>query len=350
MPAVLGLLAVLMGSGASLPGEARAADPASVRGDRITARTSLTVGRQVVGSLAADAAWFVVKLKGPAGVTISETGGSTDVDEAGPTSDSYTIVLDTEPTGNVTVFIDPDAQTDLGSGPGIAIPVIFKPGDWNVPQPVTVTAVDDQIDESSVHSSTITHTAASIDPAYNGIAIADVIVNVPDNDAAGVTVSESGGSTDVNEERTTSDAVTITVTPDAQVDLGAGQGAAVVLIFGAGTWNAAQSVTVTAVDDQIDEISVHSSTIRHAAASTDPDYDGITIASVIANVVDNDATPEREQTLLVANAGADIEALVGQAVILDGSAAASRGAARSFATPGTLTPAMGSARTPPAWW
>ncbi|MHC4117365.1 MAG: hypothetical protein ACYSWO_07635 [Planctomycetota bacterium] len=51
----------------------------------------------------------------PAGVTIVESGGSTDVNEAGPTSDTYTVVLDSQPSDTVTITVDPDAETEVNN-------------------------------------------------------------------------------------------------------------------------------------------------------------------------------------------------------------------------------------------
>ena len=51
-----------------------------------------------------------------AGVTITETGGSTDINEQGPTSDTYEVVLNTQPTANVTVTVTPDAASTVGGG------------------------------------------------------------------------------------------------------------------------------------------------------------------------------------------------------------------------------------------
>jgi len=233
-----------------------------------------------------------------AGVTITETGGSTDVDETGPTTDTYTVVLDSQPTGDVIITVDPDAQADLGSGAGTAVDLTFTGANWNTPQVVSVTAVDDGVDEGA-HTSTITHTASSTDVGYDGIAIANVVADVADNDTAGVTVTETGGSTDVDETGPTADTytivldsqptanVTITVDPDTQTDLGSGAGTAIDLIYTAGNWSTPQVVTVTAVDDDLAE-GAHTSTITHTAGSTDPNYDGFAIANVTANVTDND--------------------------------------------------------------
>ena len=81
------------------------------------------------------------------------------------------------------------------------------------------------------------------------------------------------------------DDVTVTVTPDAQTDLGAGTGTAIDLTFNTGNWSSAQTVTLTAVDDGVIE-GAHTSTITHAAASTDGNYNGVAIADIAANVID----------------------------------------------------------------
>jgi len=231
-----------------------------------------------------------------AGVTITESAGSTGTVEGGAT-DSYTVVLDSQPTGNVTVTATPDTDGDLGSGAATAVTRTFTPGDWSVPQVITVTAVNDDIAEGA-HTATITHTAASTDGNYDGIAIAGVTANITDNDTAGVTVTHTAGGTAVTEggstdtyslvltSRPTADVV-ITVDPDAQADLGAGPGGAVALTFTNADWDTPQSVTVTAVDDDVDE-GAHTATITHTAASPDGFYDAIAIANATADITDND--------------------------------------------------------------
>jgi 6-phosphogluconolactonase len=107
---------------------------------------------------------------------ITEEGGSTDVAEGSLSGDTYEVVLTARPTSNVTVAVATDVQTTVDS-----TLLTFSPGDWNAPQVVTVTAVDDPVLEGS-HISTITHSAASSDFIYDGITINEVIVNITDND------------------------------------------------------------------------------------------------------------------------------------------------------------------------
>ena len=173
----------------------------------------------------------------------------------------------------------------------------FTPANALTPQPVNVTAVDDAVVEGS-HASTITHAAASSDTNYNGITINNVVANVTDNDTAGVTIAESGGTIDVTEggpadsysvvlDSVPTANVDVTVTPDGQTDLGAGAGTAIVLTFTPANALNPQPVNVTAVDDAVVE-GPHISTITHAAASSDTNYNGITINNVVANVTDNE--------------------------------------------------------------
>jgi len=58
------------------------------------------------------------------------------------------------------------------------------PRNWNTPQAVTVTAVDDQVAEG-LHTSIINAYRRHADPNYNGIAIRNVTASVIDNDTAG---------------------------------------------------------------------------------------------------------------------------------------------------------------------
>jgi hypothetical protein len=232
-------------------------------------------------------------------VIITEGGSGTVVNEEGPTSDTYTIVLSNAPTTDVTITVDPDAQTDLGLGVGQPRNLIFTPANWNTPQTVTVTAVDDQVAEG-LHTSIVTHTAVSADPNYNGIAIRNVTASVIDNDTAGVLITQSGGTTEVDETGPTSDTytveltlpptsnVTITVKPDLQTSVGGGPALPINLTFTPANWSVPQTITVTAVDDPMMEGAFHTSTITHIAASSDPNYNGITIDNVTVTVTDND--------------------------------------------------------------
>lgn len=220
------------------------------------------------------------------GVTVTESGGSTAVTEGGAT-DSYTVVLTSQPRSDVTITASPHSELSLSS-----TTLTFTSANWSTPQTVTVTAVNDSRASGS-RSRSITHSAASTDAGYSGISVASVSVAITDNDTAGVTVTESGGSTVVTEggatdtytvvltSQPTAD-VTITPSPNAQVSV-----SPTTLTFTAANWNSAQTVTVTAVDDS-DIEGNHTGTVSHSASSSDTTYNGISIASLTPNITDND--------------------------------------------------------------
>ena len=69
----------------------------------------------------------------------------------------------------------------------------FTSANWNTPQTVTVTGVDDAVDDGDVAYTIVTTAATSADVAYNGIDAADVSVSNTDNDTAGITVNPTSG-------------------------------------------------------------------------------------------------------------------------------------------------------------
>jgi len=224
-----------------------------------------------------------------AGVTITESGGSTTITEGGST-DTYTVVLTSQPTSDVTITLNNGSETNTNP-----TTLTFTTANWNVAQTVIVTAVNDAVAEGS-HTATITHTATSSDSNYNGITIATVTANITDNDTAGVTITQSGGSTNVTEGGTTDTyAVVLNTPPTADVTITLNSGNQLStnptsLTFTTANWNVAQTVTVTAIDDLLTEGS-HTGTITHTASSTDSFYNGIAIAAVTGTITDNDNPP-----------------------------------------------------------
>ncbi len=175
-----------------------AIDTATVEGGalRVLARDPATSGLSILSfQLATGVASFgaaalpdtrtVHALLGATAITpavvITESGAGTAVTEGGAT-DSYSIVLATQPTANVTVIVTPASQ--LGVNP---VSLVFDTTSWNMPQTVTVTAVDDGITEGS-HSGAITHIASG--GGYTGIGIANVNASITDNDSASLAISD----------------------------------------------------------------------------------------------------------------------------------------------------------------
>ena len=110
-----------------------------------------------------------------AGVTLSKS--TLTVTEQDTTGDSYTVVLDSQPSADVVVTVAGHAGTDVTVNPTT---LTFTSTTWNTRQPVTVTAADDA--DTVNETVSLTHSAASTDANYNGITIPGVAVSVHDND------------------------------------------------------------------------------------------------------------------------------------------------------------------------
>lgn len=248
------------------------------------------------------------------GVALTESGGGTAASESGGT-DSYSIALNSQPSNNVTITISAGAQARVNGSASISI--VFTPGDWNTPQAVTVSAVNDSVAEGA-HTATLTHSAASIDTDYSGIAIPAITAAISDNDTAGVTVTQSGGSTAIVEGGATDSYtivlnsqptanVSIEVSADAQTRVNGA--ATATLTFTTANWNTTQSVTVSAVNDSVAE-GAHNGTVTHATTSTDANYNAAVVSSVTANISDNDTagvvlTESGGSTAVTENGGTD---------------------------------------------
>jgi hypothetical protein len=81
--------------------------------------------------------------------------------------------------------------------------------------------------------------------------------------------------------------VVVTVSPNSQVDVGAGAGVAMQLTFTPGNALTPQTVIVHAADDAVGE-GDHSGLISHSSVSADGVYNALTINSVNVSIVDND--------------------------------------------------------------
>ena len=119
-----------------------------------------------------DTATVTITDDDTAGVTVTPT--TLSVAEDGTAT--YTVTLDSRPTADVTVTV---TSGDDGAASVSPASYTFTPSGWNLSQIFVVSGVaDDDTDEESV---TISHSAASSDANYHGIAVASVAVSVTDD-------------------------------------------------------------------------------------------------------------------------------------------------------------------------
>src|SRR6185503_3596823 len=119
---------------------------------------------------------------------------------------------------NVTV---PVTSNDTSEGTVSPASVTFTNLTWNTPQTVTVTGVNDLIDDDNVAYSIVTATATSADPKYSVINASDVSVTTNDDaDLVGIIVSPQSGLVTTEVGGTASFSVVLTSEPVANVTIG----------------------------------------------------------------------------------------------------------------------------------
>ena len=195
-----------------------------------------------------------------AGVSVVESGGTSTVGEAG-TTDTLAISLTGQPASNVVLNV---ASSDTGEVTVAPTTLTFTPANWNVAQNVTVTGVEDtSVDGNQLTNVTLSVVDASSDNAFDALPDRVVVVTTTDNDAPtgpGFVVTQSGGSTVVNETGTTDTfTVVLTAQPTTNVvldiasgDTGEATVAPATITFTPANWNVPQIVTVTGVNDAPD--------------------------------------------------------------------------------------------------
>lgn len=114
-----------------------------------------------------------------AGITVAPTIGLVTT-EAGGTA-TFTVVLDRYPAADVSLTLSSSDPTE-----GLVAPagLTFTQANWNRPQTITVTGLDDGLVDGDQAYTIVTGLATSTDPAYDGIDPPDVSVVNQDDEAA----------------------------------------------------------------------------------------------------------------------------------------------------------------------
>jgi hypothetical protein len=107
--------------------------------------------------------------------------------EAGGTA-TFTVVLCTQPMADVTISL---TSSDATEGQLSPTSLTFTHENYNIPQTVTVTGVDDDAVDGNIAYTIITAPATSTDLAYNGIDPPDVSLTNQDNDACKTVVTNT---------------------------------------------------------------------------------------------------------------------------------------------------------------
>ena len=243
----------------------------------------------VLGETTLEQNGIAIRNNAPGIDLFDPTLGGTKVIEASLT-DALEVALDTVPVANVTVNVT--GNGDLTPSPAA---LTFTSANWDKPQVVTLTAVDDAAVEAQ-ETVSVGFASTSTDLAFNGLAAAKD-VTVIDNDSPTVfntdpsilsVVRESGV---VQERRDFSlgKIPTGTVTLSFASNKTGLAFSPSTLTFTPANARTPQRVTISAVDDLIFEPGDVVHTVSVTAASPDAAYNGIAIPTfTVTEQFDND--------------------------------------------------------------
>jgi hypothetical protein len=223
------------------------------------------------------------------GVSVDPTSGLTTT-EAGGTA-TFTVVLDTQPTADVSIELASSKEEEGTVSPAS---LTFTTANWSTAQTVTVTGVDDQVDDGDQPYRVYVRSATSSDTNYSGIDPEDVNVTNTDDDSASLSIGAVSGPT-TEAGGTATFTLTLGSLPTGNVSIGLtsddtteGTVAPASLTFTNANWNTAQTVTITGVDDLTDDGDVTFHIVTAPATSSDNNYSGLDGPNVSITNTDDD--------------------------------------------------------------
>src|SRR5439155_3909613 len=116
-----------------------------------------------------------------AGFTVNVTDSTTGEDLS---TGSFTVVLTSQPTGSNTVTVNYHSS-NTAEGTVAPAALVFTTTNWNAPQTVTATGVNDFVADGNQPYTIIFDTTGSGDGAYAAIKPTNVSMSNIDNDSAG---------------------------------------------------------------------------------------------------------------------------------------------------------------------
>ena len=266
------------------------------------------------------------------GITVSPTSGLV-TSESG-TNAVFEVFLDRQPTADVVIGL---SSGNLAEG-SVSVPSLtFTPANWNVPQFVTVSGVQDFRLDGNQPYTIVTAPAVSDDPSYNNLDPADVSLLNVDTDNPQIlytahpplsiiegqslnysAVLATRPDLNVVIQVASSDTTTVTVSPDT-------------LTFTPANWNTPQIVTVSSVDNLVPNPSVEF-TITNNVVTTDPLYTNFVGPKVFQGIVlDNETSLTFPSGDCVYGVGMPDIGIDGEAQVVDADATTYNNGSISFA-------------------
>ena len=228
----------------------------------------------------------------PAGIMVTPTSPLVTTEAGGQAT--FQVVLATDPTDGVTVALSSSRPSEGTVSPPS---LVFDATDWDQPQSVMVTGVEDDVGDGAQTYTIVTAPAVSADPAYAGLDADDLTLTNLDDDPSlvlagsdDVVTSEDGTSATFTVRLDVAPTSSVTV-PLVSTNRGEGTVSPPSLTFTPASWSVPQAVTVTGVDDGVTDGPQRYAIDLGPLASQDGRYAGLVPASVVAINRDNDLAP-----------------------------------------------------------
>ena len=198
--------------------------------------------------------------------------------------------LTSKPRSDVTLEITADDHERIGISPSI---LTFTKTNWNTPAPVVISATDNFIDDGDVNT-TITAVASSSDKRYNGVKSVPFVVNVIDNDVAGIiyyssasTVTEAGATVQLlcklNSEPISDVTLNISSNKPDRLSISSST-----LTFTSSNWNKLQHVVLSANNDAFVNGDVTATVTLSTSSEGDSIYNELESVTLPITIIDND--------------------------------------------------------------
>ena len=228
------------------------------------------------------------------GITVTPVNGL--VVSERQTSSQFTVVLDTRPTATVTITATSSDLTEgLLRSSTTPVTLSFSTVDWNIPQTILVSGVNDEIADGDQSFTVRLANAVSIDPIYSNLPINDVTVTNEDDDSPGITVSPTTGLVTTENGGTATATLRLQSEPTKPVTIGiatnnVNEGVVnpASVTFSQTNWNQLVTITVTGRDDAIADGTVLYQVVTSAATSEDGKYNGLDADDINVQNTDND--------------------------------------------------------------
>jgi large repetitive protein len=228
-----------------------------------------------------------------AGVSITPVAGLMTSEKG--ISSAFSVVLHTEPTGDVTI---PFSSSNTKEGTVSPAKLIFNAVNWRAPQTVTVFGVDDDLPDGNQPFKLVVAQLESMDERYRMIDPPDLdIVNI-DNESAWVVITPQSGLVTSEDGLSATFSAALASQPEGEVTLDFSSSAPTESIlnprrvtFTPRNWYAPQIITVTGVEDTppaIDGDVAYYIRGTIDVASSDPGYGALPPVEINLVNLDND--------------------------------------------------------------